>query len=165
VLHTDADFSAAIALTFRLDLMDMFYEGDLYAGTGVVIDPRHPPQPGDPIEQIARVLRLKPFAEYFDKVFVPYYATHRSGATRESLQADNRLEVIGEALRSDPDYYAQTNSDDLILDRDELQWLRSTFGSRIVVYDHGGHLGNLGERRQIADMLDMLAGRWAGVPQ
>ena len=165
VLHTDADFSAAIALTFRLDLMDMFYEGDLYAGTGVVIDPRHPPQPGDPIEQIARVLRLKPFAEYFDKVFVPYYATHRSGATRESLQADNRLEVIGEALRSDPDYYAQTNSDDLILDHDELQWLRSTFGSRIVVYDHGGHLGNLGERRQIADMLDMLAGRWAGLPQ
>jgi hypothetical protein len=35
-------------------------------------------------------------------------------------------------------------------------------GPRIAVYDHGGHLGNLGERRQIADMLDMLAGRWKG---
>jgi phospholipid-binding lipoprotein MlaA len=35
-------------------------------------------------------------------------------------------------------------------------------GERIAVYDHGGHLGNLGEPRQITDMLDMLAGRWKG---
>jgi hypothetical protein len=35
-------------------------------------------------------------------------------------------------------------------------------GSRIVVYDHGGHLGNIGERQPVADMLDMLAGRWQG---
>jgi hypothetical protein len=43
-----------------------------------------------------------------------------------------------------------------------LDWLRTTLAGRIAVYDHGGHLGNLGERQQIADMLDMLAGRWAG---
>ena len=35
-------------------------------------------------------------------------------------------------------------------------------GTRIRVYDHGGHMGNLGARDQIADMLDMLAGRWTG---
>jgi predicted alpha/beta-fold hydrolase len=46
VLTTDAQFSAAIALTFRIDLMDMFFAGDLYAGTGVVVDPKHPPQAG-----------------------------------------------------------------------------------------------------------------------
>ncbi len=65
-------------------------------------------------------------------------------------------------MRDNTDYYALTNSDDLILDKPELSWLRTTLGSRIAVYDHGGHLGNLGERRQIADMLDMLAGRWQG---
>jgi hypothetical protein len=43
-----------------------------------------------------------------------------------------------------------------------LAWLQATLGERIVVYDHGGHLGNLGDKRQIADMLDMLAGRWKG---
>ena len=85
---------------------------------------------------------------------------HRANSTAKSLKADNRLDIIGDALRSNPDYYAQTNSDDLILDKDEFTWLRSTMGSRIAVYDHGGHLGNLGERRQITDMLDMLAGRW-----
>lgn len=162
VLRSDTDFSAAIALSFRIDLMNVFYAGDLYAGTGDVIDPQHPPQPGDSSETIARELRLKPFAEYFDKVFVPYYVAHRRGATRESLVAETRLEIIGAALRNDPDYYALTNADDLILDRDELQWLRSTLGGRIVVYDHGGHLGNLGERQQAADMLKMLAGQWPG---
>ncbi len=162
VLRTDADFSAAIALTFRLALMNVFFAGDLYAGTGVVTDPRHPPGPGDPTEAIAQTLREKPFSEYFDKVLAPYYLARRPGATRASLVADNRLSVIGDALRNDPDYFALTNSDDLILDSAELEWLRTTLGSRIVVYDHGGHLGNLGDRQQVRDMLDMLAGRWSG---
>lgn len=162
VLRTDADFSAAIALTFRLELVDVFFAGDLYAGTGAVIDPRHPPGPGDSLSSIGDDLRTRTFADYFNKVFAPYYMAHRRGATPESLQADNRLDIIGTALHDNGDYYAQTNSNDLILDRDELAWLQSTLGSRIAVYDHGGHLGNLGERQQIADMLDMLAGRWRG---
>jgi len=160
VLKTDADFSAAIALTFRIALINMFFAGDLYAGTGVVIDPRHPPRPGDSLEETARVLRGKPFSEYFSKVFAPYYLAHRPNSTPDSLKADNRLDIIGATLRSNSDYYAQTNSDDVILDKPELAWLQTTLGSRIAVYDHGGHLGNLGERRQIADMLDMLSGRW-----
>jgi hypothetical protein len=160
VLRTDADFSAAIALTFRLELVDVFFTGDLYGRSGVVIDPQHPPGPGDSLEQIGRTLRSKTFAEYFNKVFAPFYMARRPGSTPQSLQADNRLDIIGGALRDNADYYAQTNGDDLILDGAELAWLRATLGSRIAVYDHGGHLGNLGERRQIADMLDMLAGRW-----
>lgn len=160
VLKTDADFSAAIALSFRISLINVFFAGDLYAHTGAVVDPDHPPRVGDSLENIARVLRGKPFADYFEKVFAPYYLAHRPGSTRESLLADNRLQIIGTELHDDPDYFVQTNSDDPILIQSELAWLRSTLGDRIAVYDHGGHLGNLGERRQIADMLDMLAGRW-----
>ena len=162
VLKTDAEFSAAIALTFRLDLVNVFFAGDLYAGTGVVVDPKHPPKVSDSLEGIHRTLRGKPFSEYFTKVFAPYYLKHRPHATTDSLIADNRLDVIGDALRNDPDYYAQTNGDDLILDKPELTWLKTTLGSKIVVYDHGGHLGNVGERQQVSDMLDMLAGRWQG---
>ena len=162
VLRTDSDFTAAIALTFRLELVDVFFTGDLYARTGVVIDPAHPPGVEDSLEEIGRRLRGMTFSEYFNKVFVPYYTAHRPHATAESLQADNRLDIIGPALRDDEDYYAQTNRDDLILDQAELQWLESTLGRRIVVYDHGGHLGNLGEKHQVADMLEMLAGRWQG---
>jgi hypothetical protein len=162
VLNTDAEFSAAIALTFRIDLINVFFAGDLYAGTGVVVDPKHPPKVGDSLEAIHRSLRSKPFSEYFTKVFAPYYLEHRPHSTADSLVADNRLDVIAEALRGDPDYYAQTNSDDLILDKSELTWLETTMGSKIAVYDHGGHLGNVGERQQVSDMLDMLAGRWRG---
>jgi hypothetical protein len=160
VLQTDADFSAAIALIFRIDLINVFFAGDLYAGTGVVVDPKHPPAVGDSLEQIARTLRGKPFSEYFSKVFVPYYTARRRGATADSLFADSNLNIIADALRNNPDYYAQTNSDDLILDKREYSWLHDTLGSRIVTYDHGGHLGNLGERQQIEDMLAMLGGHW-----
>ncbi|MEP6484380.1 MAG: hypothetical protein ABJB01_08015 [Rudaea sp.] len=162
VLKSDEEFSAAVALTFRIALVNMFFAGDIYAGTGVVVDPKHLPKVSDSLEETARVLRRKPFSEYFAKVFAPYYMAHRPGATRESLVAENRLDIIGDTLRNNPDYYAQTNSDDLILDRTELDWLKNTFGPRIAVYDHGGHLGNLGERQQIADMLEMVTGRWRG---
>jgi len=165
VLTTDADFSAAIALTFRIGLMNMFFAGDLYAGTGVVVDPAHPPHVGDSLEETARVLRNKPFSEYFAEVFAPYYLAHRANSTVDSLKADNRLDVIAGALRTNPNYFGQTNSDDVILDRGELEWLRSTLGDRLAVYDHGGHLGNLGDRIQVSDMLDMLAGRWKAAEQ
>jgi hypothetical protein len=162
VLKTDAEFSAAIALSFRADLVNVFFAGDLYAGTGAVVDPRHPPKVGDSLEETQRILRGKPFSEYFTKVFAPYYLKHRPNSTGASLIADNSLDIIGDALRADGDYYAQTNSDELILDKRELRWLQDTMGSRIAVYDHGGHLGNIGDRRQVSDMLDMLAGRWSG---
>jgi hypothetical protein len=159
-LKTDAEFSAAIAMTFRLQLINMFFIGDLYAKTGVFVDPQHPPKVGDSLEDIQRNLRAKPFADYFTKVFAPYYLRQRPDATSESLIAANRLDVIADALRSDGDYYAQTNSNDVILNKRELTWLQDTLGARIAVYDHGGHLGEIGERQQVADMLDMLAGRW-----
>jgi hypothetical protein len=164
-LKTDAEFSAAIALSFRVDLVNVFFAGDLYAGTGVVVDPKHPPKVGDSLEETQRILRNKPFSEYFTKVFAPYYLQRRPNSTAASLIADNRLDIIGDALRNDSDYYVQTNSDDVILDKQELAWLRDTLGSRIVVYDHGGHLGNVGERQQVSDMLEMLAGRWPGAPK
>jgi hypothetical protein len=161
-LKTDAQFSAAIALTFRIALSNVFFAGDLYSGAGVVVDPKHPPKVGDSLEGISQTLRAKTFAEYFTRVFAPYYLEHRPNSTAESLIAQNRLDVIGDQLRDNRDYYAQTNSDDLILDQAELNWLKATLGQRIVVYEHGGHLGNLGDRRQVSDMLDMLAGRWQG---
>jgi hypothetical protein len=160
VLKTDAEFSAAIALSFRIDLVNVFFAGDLYAGTGVVVDPQHPPKVGDSLEETQRILRNKPFAEYFTKVFAPYYLKRRPHSSAASLIADNRLDIIGDALRHDGDYYAQANSDDLILNKQELAWLRETLGSRIAVYDHGGHLGNIGERQQVSDMLKMLGGSW-----
>jgi hypothetical protein len=164
ILKSDAEFAAAIALTFRTALVDMFFCGDLYARTGVVIDPRRPPRVGDSLQSIQQALRDKPFAEYFTRVFAPYYLRVKPGWSGAMLIADNRLDIIAEALKSDADYFAQTNSDDLILDARELQWLRDTLGRRIVVYDHGGHLGTVGDRHQVADMLSMLDGSWPHPP-
>jgi hypothetical protein len=162
VLKTDAQFSAAIALSFRIALSNVFLAGDMYSGAGVVIDPAHPPKVGASLEETARILRSRTFAEYFTRIFAPYYLKLRPSATVDSLIAENRLQSIEDRLRTEPDYYCLTNSDDLILDRAELAWLEQTLGTRIMVYDHGGHLGNLGDRQQAADMLAMLAGRWQG---
>jgi hypothetical protein len=162
ILKGDAEFSAAIALTFRTALVDMFFCGDLYAKTGVVIDPNRAPKVSDSLERVQQALRDKPFSEYFARVFAPYYLKQRPAENSNALIAENRLDIIADDLHNGTDYYAQTNSDDLILDKRELAWLQDTLGDRIVVYDHGGHLGTIGERAQVKDMLSMLAGTWQG---
>lgn len=160
MLASDAEFAAAIALSFRLTLMNMFFAGDLYAGTGVVVDPHDLPEPDDSLTLVQRRLSQKPFADYFREVFAPFYLAHRPGATLQSLVEDNHLETIGGRLRGSADIYAQANADDLIVDAPELDWLRRTMGVRIAVYPRGGHLGNIGGRQQVADLLAMLAGRY-----
>src|ERR1700691_394031 len=122
VLKTDAQFSAAIALTFRIDLVNVFFAGDLYAGTGVVADPLHPPKVSDSLEETERILRGTPFSEYFARVFAPYYLKHRQGSTIQSLIADNRLDIIGDELRDNSDYFVQTKSNDLIFDKPDRAW-------------------------------------------
>src|SRR5271170_1413199 len=134
VLKTDAQFSAAIALSFRIALSNVFLAGDLYSGAGVVVDPRRPPRVGDSLEEVSRALRGKTFGEYYTRIFAPYYIKRRPNGSVDSLIAQNRLEIIGDQLRTDPDYYCLTNSDDLILDRAELEWLTKTLGTRIAVY-------------------------------
>lgn len=164
LLDSERNLAAGISLSFRLALLDLFLAGDIYAGSGVVTTPGHPPG-RDELDEVSRTLRHHSFALYFERVFAPFYMEWRPGATRDSLIADSHLNLIGEQLRTDPDYYAQTNADELILDAAELAWLRDTFGPRIMVYEHGGHLGNLGERQQIKDMLDMVSGRYEGASQ
>ena len=158
LLDSDRKLAAGVSLSFRMSLIDMFFAGDLYAGSGAVVDPDDPPRRGDSLESVWRELRGKTFATYFEEVFAPFYLAHRPSATRESLIAANHLESMGEQLRTDPAYYAQTNADEVILDGAELDWLRDVFGDRLAVYDHGGHLGSVGTKEQIADMLRMAAG-------
>src|SRR6202142_923036 len=123
ILKTKAEFSTAIALTFRIALINVFFAGDLYSGSGVVVDPKHPPGVDASLDETFRILRSKPFSEFFTRAFARNYLHRRPDLTVDELIAENRLDAIGAALRNDPDYYAQPNSDDLILDAPELNWL------------------------------------------
>ena len=97
ILKTDAEFSAAIALELphrsgecvfrrrpvrrhrRRRRSETSAEGRRFAR-------------GDP----AACCATKPFAEYFTKVFAPYYLKQRPDSTAASLIADNRLDIIGD---------------------------------------------------------------------
>jgi len=160
VLRSDRERAAGIALVFRLSLIDMFLAGDIYAGTGVLTEPGRPPGVSESLVSVMYAARNKTFQDYFVQVLAPYYLMRRPGATLASLIADSHLRIIESTLAENRDYYVQTNRDELILDGEDLAWLQGVFGTRLALYDHGGHMGNFGEREQINDMLDMLAGRF-----
>ena len=109
VLKTDADFQAAIALTFRIALMNVFFAGDIYAHTGVVTDPRHPPKVGDSLEQITKTLRDKPFRSISRACSRRTTWRGGPGRRRSRCWRTSSLNIIADNLRDNPDYYAQTN--------------------------------------------------------
>ena len=125
----------------------MFFAGDLYAGTGVVVDPEHPPRVGDSLEQTARDTAWQTVRGVLLQGFRTLLSGASPGSTpRFAASLTSSSKIMG-CVAHDPDYYAQTNSDDLILDKASLRGSKRHFRPRIVVYDHGGHLGQLGETR------------------
>ena len=154
--------SAAIALAFRLALMDVFFAGGVYAGTGghkveraTVIRRNR----GTPPRHLPSSCATSRSAEYFDRVFVPYYLSIVAARPAKSLIAADRLSVIGDQLPNDPDYFALANSG-----RCDSGSAKSSNGFDSTWADGssstiiGGRLGINGEHRRAADMLSMLAG-------
>ena len=162
VLKTDAEFSAAIALTFRIELVQHVLRRRSVCRSGRGGRSRASAQGG----RFAGGDRASSAQQAVLGVFHPGL---RAVLSQASAEFDGRFADRGKPARRHrrcaahgPDYYAQTNSDDLILDRRGARLAEDHDGPRIAVYDHGGHLGNLGDRQQAADMLDMLDGRWPG---
>ncbi|WP_111642716.1 alpha/beta fold hydrolase [Marinimicrobium alkaliphilum] len=160
LLEGSREYAAAIALTFRVSLVNMFFAGDYFAGTGVVVDPDDPPTRSSSLEPVLRELRARPFADYMRHVFVPFYLAREPELTEEALIARSHLRVLEPLLSDGSDIFAQHSRDDFILGPDDMTWLKGALGERLKVYPVGGHLGGLGEREQVDDLLRMLEGRW-----
>jgi pimeloyl-ACP methyl ester carboxylesterase len=79
---------------------------------------------------------------YGRELAVPYFEK-TTGQPREALWSEANLRRHESLLRGDPRVRAFTNKNDFILGEQNLGWLESVMGDRLVVFPDGGHLGNL----------------------
>ena len=83
------------------------------------------------------------YRDYMNQFVAPYFLEHTSGHTTASLLQAADLRTHSQRLHDDPKVRVQICEDDFLLTKDDVAWFRSTFGTGLLSYPVGGHLGNL----------------------
>ena len=92
--------------------------------------------------QEAKTFKLK---DYTDKIAVPLWRLEAAelGVDSTSLSQRGSLASILEQLRGNSRVHIMHNADDVLVDRRAVENLKEVMGEQMILYPHGGHLGNL----------------------
>ncbi len=135
--RTESDF--LIGLSFRYTLMNVIVDSQRRNNLGVLqVNPARFVR-----QDSIREIRQINYAEYTEHFVLPYLIKSGRVANREQVLANTDLTQSTELLRKNPKIRVQICEDDFLLTPTDVPWFRSTFGSNLVDYAVGGHLGNL----------------------
>jgi phospholipid-binding lipoprotein MlaA len=135
--RTESDF--LIGLTFRYTLMSVIVDSQRRNNLGVL-----KVNPAKFVRQDSvREIRQINYADYTERFVLPYLIKTGRVTSREQVLANTDLTQSTELLRNNPKIRVQICDDDFLLTPADLPWFRSTFGTNLVEYFVGGHLGNL----------------------
>lgn len=97
------------------------------------------------------------FDDYVNKIAFPYFKEKSDGdLTMEQLLEKAKLQYINDYLKNSSKIAVVTNQDELILDEEDLDYLKDTFKNRIIIYPYGGHCGNMFYTPNVKTMLHFL---------
>lgn len=151
---SDKELRVLIGVSFRLSLASMVFTSDVCTGAGYIVPRGHQMEEGESLTPYLDAATGISFEDYIDEYLIPYLRFHDPSLTTDGIVAACSLEHIGDFLRRAGNVAVMTNADDPILTPDNLDFLSSTFGSRLNLYPVGGHCGNLRYRDNVAAMLD-----------
>lgn len=144
-----------IGVVFRFILRDVIFDSQQQHNMGVIQMPVHSLR-RDPVYQ--EIMQFS-YGDYFSKFVIPYYRGRGLDlANPQTMEKAGDLRSYGAALGANPDVHIIVNADDFLLADSDLEWLKTTFGSRLTAFQSGGHLGNLNHPEVQKAMLDALDG-------
>jgi phospholipid-binding lipoprotein MlaA len=142
-----------IGLAFRLDLQFMILQSQDLEDSGMLLTERTPLHRAPAFREAAEYS----FMEYVHAFLLPYFARREpdiaftdEGARRLFLNSD--LHAAEPGLLGNERVHVLTNENDFLLRPDDLDWLRETFGERLILFPDGGHLGNV-YREYLQDVI------------
>ncbi|HET6408489.1 MAG TPA: MlaA family lipoprotein, partial [Chthoniobacteraceae bacterium] len=149
-----------VGLAFRVSLRDIIFQTQLRTNQGVLheeVDVWN----RDPVYR--EILQVS-FDDYLEKFVTPYYQTRGVNLDDpKQLAKAVRLPQFENQLRTNQNVRVIANANDLLLAEEDARWLRETLGNRLMLFERGGHLGNLSETivqqqivRALADLLPPL---------
>ena len=153
---SDAEKKAYIGLAFRLTSNDLNFISDFITKSHVYTKNPEKVNKFTNMKEYFKAVNFATFEDYVNKVGFPYYKKYNKDFTNEDLKREASLKVIEDYLRTSPKIAAVTNTDELILDEKDIDYLKDVFKDRLVIYPKGGHCGNMFYKENVDVMLKFL---------
>lgn len=140
---SNMDLRAIIAAAFRLTSANMIFCSDVCLKAGYIVPANKQLSTGDNLLPYTRVAAAISFSDYIDEYLLPYLQFIKPGTTKGDLIKKCNLDIIQDYLKGSDKIFVIGNSDDIILNEEDLDFLQKTFGERAIFFKRGGHCGNL----------------------
>ena len=153
---SDAEKKAYIGLAFRLTSNDLNFISDFMNKSHVYTKNPEKVNKYTNMKEYFKAVNFATFEDYVNKVGFPYYKKYNKDFTIEDLKREASLRVIEDYLRTSSKIAAVTNSDELILNEKDINYLKDVFKDRLVIYPKGGHCGNMFYKENVDVMLKFV---------
>lgn len=154
---SDEAKGSLVGFAFRINAIDLNYVTDLLSKSGVYTKLDEKVGKFSPMLKYFARIKFGDFETYVNEVALPYYKKKLGdNFSKERLIEASSLHGVAEYLKNTPKIVAVTNADELILNPEDLQFLKNTMGNRLLVYPRGGHCGNMFYAPNVEIMLHYL---------
>ena len=153
---SEAEKKAYIGLAFRLTSNDLNFISDFMNKSHVYTKNPEKVNKYTNMKEYFKAVNFATFEDYVNKVGFPYYKKYNKDFTIEDLKREASLRVIEDYLRTSSKIAAVTNSDELILNEKDINYLKDVFKDRLVIYPKGGHCGNMFYKENVDVMLKFV---------
>ena len=155
---THEELMALIGAAFRFSSAGLVFTVDALNQKGYVVEKDRRLTLGTPLEQYFKRGLWWRFADYFERLLIPYWRLRQPYYGREQLIENISLHALRDYLAETRKIGVITNADEIILTPEDIDFLSATFGSRATIFPRGGHLGNLQHRDYVAHILTFFLG-------
>ena len=150
------ELALLIGLVFRFSVASMTFTSDVMTSSGFIVPKGvNIKNSDDRTPYFARAMSCS-FNHYFQKLILPVQKKTLPMVSEAQLLRENSLPYLKRWLQNVSHIGVMHNADDFILDQKGLSFLYDVFDRRVVIYPHGGHMGNLEYQQNIKDMLGFM---------
>ena len=153
---SDAEKKAYIGLAFRLTSNDLNFISDFITKSHVYTKNPEKVNKFTNMKEYFKAVNFATFEDYVNKIGFPYYKKYNKDFTIEDLKREASLRVIEDYLRTSPKIAAVTNTDELILNEKDIDYLKDIFKDRLIIYPKGGHCGNMFYKENVDVMVKFI---------
>ena len=154
----EEELETLIGLAFRFIAIDVNYITDIMTKSGVYTDPNKKTTKFQSMEEYYKAVNYSNFEDYIKRIGYTTYKKTDKTLTLEKMISQSSLEAISNYLEEANNIMVITNEDEIILTKENMEFLKKTMGGKIKVYPHGGHCGNMFYKENVEFMVDYFLG-------
>ncbi|MDR3258550.1 MAG: alpha/beta hydrolase [Fusobacteriaceae bacterium] len=150
---SDDEMKGIIGLAFRISSIDLNYITDVLNNKKIYI--KYSVKKFENTLKYFQRINYATFEDYLNKIMIPTLKSKHK-MTVEQIRESLFLGQIKDYLKTTDKIVVVTNEDELILTKENIQFLKDTFDKRLILFPRGGHCGNMYFSENVELMLNYL---------